>query len=304
MGHLRIGAAVFRPRGGSVRVPGVGTPGGLVKRFARAVLWLLVAVLLLRGLASVIEPREPAPVVAAERSAPASWPDDAALAFAADFARAYLSYSPRDPDAWARAVQAYAVPELAASIAPEYDEDAPQRAVGSVIVARTVSLDAGHALVTVAAAIQDSSATRYLTVPVARDAAGGLAVSDLPSFAAAPARASLNAPPTHALPSPERAVIESVVSRFLEAYLAGDASGLEYLMPAGSRIVAPQLPHELVDVGSVSLAAPAAGRERLVLAAVRARDARSGVVFSLRYRLRLLLRDRWYVADVNNGRGR
>jgi hypothetical protein len=304
MGHLRIGAAAFRPRGGSVRVPGIGTPGGLVKRFARAVLWLLVAVLLLRGLASVLESRDPAPVVAAERSAPTAWPDDDALAFAADFARAYLSYSPRDPDASARAVQAFAAPELAGSIAPGYDEDAPERVVGSVMVARTVSLDAGHALVTVAAALEGSSATRYLTVPVARDAGGGLAVSDLPSFAAAPARASLDVPATHALPAHERTAIESVVSRFLEAYLAGDASGLEYLMPAGARITAPQLPHELVDVPSVSLAAPASGRERLVLAAVRARDAESGGVFSLRYRLRLLRRDRWYVADVNNAGGR
>ena len=50
-------------------------------------------------------------------------------------------------------------------------------------------LDEGRALVTVAATVVGGSAsTRYLTVPVARDARGGLVVYDLPSFSAPPAR--------------------------------------------------------------------------------------------------------------------
>ena len=63
MGHLRLGEAVSRPRSESVRVPVIRTAGGLVKRLGRALLWLLVVVLLLRGLASVLEPREPTPAV-------------------------------------------------------------------------------------------------------------------------------------------------------------------------------------------------------------------------------------------------
>jgi hypothetical protein len=263
-------------------------------------LWLLVVVLLLRGLASVLESREPTPAVQAPRAAPASWPDDDARAFAADFARAYLSYTPRQPDASARAVQAFAAPELASSIAPVYGGRAPAQAVGSVLVARTARLDARHALVTVAASVEGAPGTRYLTVPVARDEAGGLVVSDLPSFAAGPARASLEQPATEPLPVSERAAITPVVSRFLRAYLAGDASGLEYLVPAGVRIDAPAHGQELVDIGELAAAGPGSGRERLVLAAVRARDAVSGGVFSLRYRLRLVRRDRWYVAAVNN----
>ena len=51
------------------------------------------------------------------------------------------------------------------------------------------ALDDSHALVTVAAAA--TGGTQYLTVPVARDARGGLVVSDLPSLAAPPARASV-----------------------------------------------------------------------------------------------------------------
>ena len=304
MAHLRIGGVVSRPRGESVRVPEVRTPGGFVKRLGRALLWLLVLVLLLRGLASVLEPRDPAPVVSSSRPASAAWPDDDARAFATDFARAYLSYSPTRPDASARAVQAFASSELADSIAPEYDEKAPAQSVAGVTVARTATLDERHALITVAASIDGTETTRYLTVPVARDAAGDLVVSYLPSFAAAPGRASLEQTATEALPVAERAAIEPVVSRFLRAYLAGDASGLEYLVPAGVRIAAPALEYELADVTSLSLAASPSGRERVVLVEVRARDGQGGRVFSLLYRLRLVERDRWYVAAVNQAIGK
>jgi hypothetical protein len=301
VGHLRVGGGVIGRREGSARAPGVRTPGGLVKRVGRVLLWAVVAVLLLRGVASVMAPRQPAVVVSSSRPAVVAWPDDEARAFAADFARAYLSYAPQAPEASARAVQAFVAPELANGVAPVYGEKAPAQVVASVTVARTAVLDAGHALVTVAATVSGGSVgTRYLTVPVARDGAGGLVVSDLPSFAAAPARASLEPAATEPVPVTEQAAIEPVVLRFLRAYLAGDASGLEYLVPAGVRIGVPRQREQLVDVGELALAAPASGRERLVLAAVRARDEATGGVFSLRYWLRLVRRDRWYVAAVNN----
>jgi hypothetical protein len=110
--------------------------------------------------------------VQAPRSAPA-WPDDEARALAADFARAYLSYTPKHAEVSARAVQAFASAELANAIAPVYGERAPRRAVASVMVARTARLDARHALVTVAATLEGLPGTRYLTVPVARTVRAG-----------------------------------------------------------------------------------------------------------------------------------
>ena len=86
-------------------------------------------------------------------------------------------------------MRAFVAPELASSVVPQYGEDAPKRVVGSVSVARVARVDDSHALVTVAASA--TGGTRYLTVPVARDARGGLVVSDLPSLAAPPARASV-----------------------------------------------------------------------------------------------------------------
>ena len=120
MGHLRVGAAVKRSHRGAVRAPVIRTPSGLAKRLGRAVLWLLVLVLLLRGLASVMEPQRAGRGDRGAAAAAVAWPDDDARAFAADFARAYLTYSPSDPDASADAVQAFVAPELASSIVPEY----------------------------------------------------------------------------------------------------------------------------------------------------------------------------------------
>ena len=46
-----------------------------------------------------------------------------------------------------------------------------------------------------------------------------------------------------------------------------------------------------------------AGDERVVLVRVQARDALSRAVYALRYRVALVRRDRWYVAEIN-GTGR
>jgi hypothetical protein len=227
----------------------------------------------------------------------AVWPDDEARAFAADFARAYLSYSPGEP----QPLERFATPELASSIAPEFGDGKERQAVGMVAVARTAKLDDSHSLVTVAAVVNGD--TRYLAVPVARDSHGGLVVSDLPSLVAPPARAVVDAPSLEPVASGERAGIEDVLHRFFSSYLSGDSSALEYLIPAGVRIGALGQKYELLGMTSLALAAPAKGRTREVWATVRARDVGSRAVYGLRYRLQLVREDRWYVAAVNSSKG-
>jgi hypothetical protein len=291
--HLRFGGAVNRLDRGSARVPVLRTPADVLKRLGRAVLWLVVVVLLLRGLASSFS-TDPAPTVApSPAKAVAVWPDDEARAFAADFARAYLSYSPGEP----QSLERFVTPELASSIAPDFGDGEERQAVGLVSVARTVKLDESTALVTVAAVVNGD--TRFLAVPVARDSRGGLVVSDLPSLVAPPARAVVDTPTLEPIASSERAAIEDVLSRFLRSYLAGDSSALEYLVPAGVRIRALAQKYELLGVTSLALAAPAKGNRREVWATVRARDVESRATYGLRYRLQLVREDRWYVAAVN-----
>jgi hypothetical protein len=90
-----------------------------------------------------------------------------------------------------------------------------------------------------------------------------------------------------------------VLTRFLRAYLAGDRAGLSYLVPAGTRFGAVAGGFELLDVRSLGGAGPGSGAVRRVLVTVDVRDRVSRAVMALRYRARLVRRDRWYVAELN-----
>jgi hypothetical protein len=237
--------------------------------------------------------------VRGQARAAAPWPDDAARAFAVRFVSAYLERSSRDPKADARVVAGFASPELAGELPARWEERAPRQAVRSAVVSGAVALDARRALVTVAATVAAARvSTRLVTVPVARDAGGGLVVYDLPSLA--PALATVGRELGEPLLGSEGAEVRDVLSRFLRAYLAGDAGGLAYLVPPGTRIGASTGGFELVELGSVAAVGTRGSASRLlVLATVQARDVESRAVYALRFRVRLLRRDRWYVAGLD-----
>jgi hypothetical protein len=302
MGQLRVGAAVRalnrEPRTPSREATGASTPAALLRTFGRAVLWLLVAVLLIRGAADLLGRSAPIAVVRAAPSPLVAWPGDESRAFAADFARAYLSYSTRAPERYAAAVRGFVAADVADDVVPEFAKRAPAGVVGAAMVARTARVDGRRALITVAADV--GGGTRYLTVPVERDAAGGLVVYALPSFAAPPARAQVDPTSLDPLSGPDAGEIEDVLTRFFRAFLAGDARQLAYFVPPGVRIGALGQRVEFDGLVSVSLATPATGRRRDVSVTVRARDAASGATYSLAYRVRLVRDDRWLVAALNN----
>jgi hypothetical protein len=295
----------WRPRRRELAVPLTG--GELLARFGRLVLWATVAVVLVRGLGDILASPASTPTVRTHQRTGDVWPNDAARAFAVEFATACLHQAAQeDAGGYARRVAGFGSSELASELAPQLDLGGPGQAVRSATVAGSTALDAGHALVTVAATVatDDAVTTRYLTVPVARDAAGGLAVYDLPSFAAAPTRASVEPATGEPLVGDERARVEDVVGRFLRAYLAGDTGGLSYLVPPGTRVAAAAGRFELVELGTITSISGAAGGERVVLVRVEARDALSRALYALRYRVALVRRDRWYVAEINGaGRG-
>ena len=156
-------------------------------------------------------------------------------------------------------------------------------------------VDDAHALVTVAAAA--TGGTRYLTVPVARDARGGLVVSDLPSLAAPPARASVAAASLESVPARERGAIEDVVVAVPGRVPGGGRGRAGVLVPAGVRIGALGAGARARRRGVAGAAAPAEGRTREVLATVRARDA-AGVGVSA-----ALPAASWCARTAGRGRG-
>jgi Conjugative transposon protein TcpC len=247
--------------------------------------------------------REPGPVV--QPRAPVAWPDDRARAFAVQFARAYLGYSPRHPEQSTRAVLAFVVPELAGTIVPTVaDTGCEPATVQDAVVAGVERLGDWQALVTVAATASSTGGTRtrYLVVPVARDAGDGLVVFDLPSFAAPPPRGFVEPAQFEPLTGAEATQVEDVLVRYFRAFLAGRSEELEYLVPAGAQIAALAEPVEFLGIDSVAEPERAAAGERWVLATVQVRDPGSDLVYGLRYRVRLVRGDRWYVAAVNTAR--
>src|SRR3954447_13024409 len=96
-------------------------PRELVLLFGRAVLWLVVAVVLLCGVTATLASRQTAELPRAAATAP-SWPDDAARAFATEFATAYLTQPPADTAGLATSGLAeFVVPELADQLTPRPD---------------------------------------------------------------------------------------------------------------------------------------------------------------------------------------
>ena len=272
----------------------------MLRSAGRVVLWCVVALLVVRGAGDVLGGDEPSPPAPGARATATLWPDDEARAFAVDFARAYLSYSPRHPDRYARGVLPFVSADVAGSIVPRFAHRDSRQVVQSAVVARTAASGDGRALVTVAATVVGRTvSTRYLTVPVARDAGGGLVVDDLPSFSAPPARGRVASPELEPLAGTDGAEVQDVLARFFRAFLAGRSADLEYFVPAGVRVGALAQRYELVAVDSVEQIGSGAGPVRSVLALIRARDTRSRAVYPLRYRVRLVRRDRWYVAAVN-----
>jgi hypothetical protein len=284
----------------------------LLATAGRLVLWLAVGIVLIRGAGATFSPADEARQPRTPRAlAAAVWPDDAARALAVEFATAYLTHGPgEDSTAAGRRLAAFAASDLAGQLAPSFDHDAPAQAVHSATVERTASVDARHALITVAATVVTNGepGTRRLTVPVARDSSGGVVVDELPSFASSPARGSVQPRAAEPLMGPDRAAIADVLTRFLRSYLAGDAGALAYLTEPGSRIAAAAGRFELLSVPILSVPdnAGSAGRgRRVLLVTVHARDVESGALYMLRYRIALVRRDRWYVAKLNEeGAGR
>ena len=122
--------------------------------------------------------------------APAAWPDDRARAFAVRLRARVSELLAAAPGSALRGrCSAFVAPELVDGVGADVHEGRwrSDRGPGRV-VADVERLDERRALVTVAVAVSSETGmrTRYLAVPVARDAGGGLVVVELPSFAAPP----------------------------------------------------------------------------------------------------------------------
>ncbi len=283
---------------------GVGGAGA-ARLLGRVVLWVCVVVVLIRGVDATIGGGRTAVVVRSGESARpalASWPDAQAGAFAVEFARTYLTYTPGGERAQGRALDGLMVSGLsdqAAAVVPSHGSGSR---VADATVAREVDLGGSRALITVAV-FTTNDGTRYLSVPVERDAGGGLVVFDAPSFAAPPPRAAIDAGEPTPLSGASAQPIADLVRRFLAAYLGGQSgSALSYLTAPGRRIAPMPGGLELRSVDQLDAGPPVAGGGQVVLARVTVRDTRSRALLAQTVRVSVTSSGgRWLVAGVQGG---
>jgi hypothetical protein len=259
--------------------------GSVLRAAGRVALWALVGLLLLRGISGVLS--EPRP---ADRGTTGhtSASDPATAAFAVRFARTYLS----EPTPQALA------PFLApGASAPALGSDAVAQ-VEQAEVAAVRDLGDRQAIVTVACQLDDAR-TLYLAVPIVREDAAEVAALGVPALVAGPAGVGASVEPPRPVAGPDAEEIAELVRRFLPAYLtAASPDDLSYLLAPDAAVTPPGGGFELVVVASVKQAGSGEGARRTVVATARVRDAASGSIFPLAYRLRLLRQDRWYVEQV------
>ncbi|MEX1142882.1 MAG: conjugal transfer protein [Thermoleophilaceae bacterium] len=295
-----IGRRVRRLGSGAGRT---GSSRSVLRGVGRGVLWAAVVLVLARGVGAIVAGPAADGVRGDARSDVAGFPDAEARAFAVRFVRAYLDLPAGGGEAHGRAVASFLADGLSDRAAIIVPRRSPGARVAWATVAREASLGDSRALLTVAALMADGR-TRYVTVPVARDDRGGLAVYGLPSFAAPPPRGALSAPAPASLSGPAAVAIGDLVERFLREYVAGaDRAELAYLLLPGAELASLPPGLRIVGVDALEQAASTTSRRRSVLASVRVRESSTGAVYPLGYRLDLARRDRWYVAAVAGGPG-
>jgi hypothetical protein len=236
---------------------------------------------------AVAPPRPPVPVPASAALAPA---DLAAEGYAVLFARRYLTWNAAAAASSEAALTALLGSGMQANAGLRLPLTGEQRVEWAEVVQQREPTPRAH--VYTVAAQTDSAGLVYLTVPVARQSGGSLAVTGYPAFVGAPSFAT--AAPQQALHEVEDAALATVVERALRNYLAGAMGELEADLAAGARVSPPGLGLSLVSVQRLDWLPD----HRSVRALVVAQDRRAAQ-YTLAYELDVLMaQGRWEIAAV------
>ncbi|MFZ2113816.1 MAG: conjugal transfer protein [Solirubrobacteraceae bacterium] len=260
----------------------------LARELPRYLLQALAVVGLLASARFAIAP--PGPVVARTSASGFATTDRAAEGFATLFARSYLSWNSRDPEAHRLALAAFVGSWMEPEAGLQPPESGEQQVQWTQVVQARI-LASGEQLYTVAAQT-DTTGLLYLTVGVIREADGELALAGYPAFVGPPAATGAVAP-MH-LREVEDPALETVVIRALRNYLARAESELAADLAAGARV---SLPAQMFALQSLdSLDWSSSGRS--VLVTLRARDER-GTQYTLAYELGVRLSaGRWEISTI------
>jgi hypothetical protein len=269
-----------------MRAPPAFARAGSARLRSAAPRYLAIAVLLLLltlGLRSLFYSPTPASI-----APPTPVADAPSCDFALQFARAYLTYDAARPAARSRALAPY-ISDAVDADAGYFAPGGIQRVLWAEVASDQPALAGGRAI-TVAAAISTQGMPVYLTVTVAHQRGGPLALVGYPAFVGAPA--SSRDAPRSGRTSVDDPQLAAVIGRALRNYLAGSAANLKADLAPGASVTLPTLTLKVRSVQRIEwLGGPGSGA---VLATVSAVDARGGT-YTLAYELGIALRERPYV---------
>jgi hypothetical protein len=236
-----------------------------------------------------IAPPRPATPPRVRPVAPAR--DLAAEGFAQLFARRYLTWEARDPEAHQRALAPYLGTGMEAGAGSQPPADGEERVQWTEVVQERTAAPAER--VYTVAAQTDTAGLLYLTVSVARARDGALELAGYPAFVGAPAAGPARSPGRPREVSDP--ALEIVVERALRNYLADAGAELAADLTSAARV---SLPAQALSLEAVQRLDWSPEGARALDAIVQAQDAR-GARYTLAYELDLAqTAGRWEVAAI------
>ncbi|MFZ1154972.1 MAG: conjugal transfer protein [Solirubrobacteraceae bacterium] len=216
--------------------------------------------------------------------------DRAAEGFASLFARRYLTWDSRHPEAHRQALAPFLGSSMEAEVGLQPPESGAQQVQWTQVV-QARSAAAGERVYTVAVQT-DTDGLLYLSVGVIREGEGRLALAGYPAFIGAPA-ATMAMAPAH-LREVDDSSLRTMVRRALRNYLGRAESELAADLVMGAHISLPGMTLTLQSLETLDWSITG----RSVLAVVRAGDAR-GAQYTLAYELDVMSADgRWEVSAI------
>jgi hypothetical protein len=195
----------------------------------RAVLWTVLLVIAFRGITAIIFNSSPAPAGGTRTATGEEFPVRLAEAYATEFGRVYLGFSPQSLAQREQALAAF-VPASVAAANPSLGWNGiGQLNLQSVQVAGIKVQDRQHAVVTLLALL--GGQLMELGVPVAATGSG-LVVSGEPAWLPAPPQASPPAAPRGSDPVAQRQLMNELPA-FFQAYASGDSGALSRFLVRG-----------------------------------------------------------------------
>ena len=222
--------------------------GSFGRRLGVTAVWVLVAVVMLRGIQGIVQ-GNPKPVVHVNPVvSQATWPNPQADAFAVRFANLYFTIGKGSRGSAKQIAQIS--PYLTRALSTQLSNGLGTSNTITPVISKTgqqvtyaspsgyTMLDSTHALIDVGVSTTTTHGpSQYLayTIPVVRDNAGGLAVYALPAIVPAAPRVAAGTTGPNVQPY-TNAGAQNVIQRFFTAWTAGDQTQLSYLTVSGTKV--------------------------------------------------------------------